>query len=341
VIPVGAIIGAIAVARILAERKSGGGSSGPRQKTRAAVLVWVLLGWWVVLMAFVGVLSRAWGMVVPLVIFSPVLFPSLLTRYLLVPLGLARTSYFVILASDVVWHLDRRGGAVLCGAWALQRRKKPSAKAIEWLEARLAKQTPLRGGGIVAGGLLAAARADLDGARAVLASVDTIDAKAAPPAARRIAAEWRIADAIARGDWALAEHIGTDLGPRTGATRFLGVVAERLRASVVPRSDAQLVWRWLFSRERLELLPLLRRARDAVHIVDGEHDVAAAPRRGARRQRPRARAAPARDAARRRSLDAAGGRPPRPRRSVGRRAQRSRDPPLRRRACVRPRRPER
>jgi hypothetical protein len=263
VIPVGAIVAALAVVNAATKNQNGPRPSGPKQPFRWAGKVWVLaiIAWIVAVEGFAVPRSSAQ----PLVFWLPfllLLFPWPIARHVLIPLGLARTAYCLSVLSDMTWRLDRRGGAALAGAWALNRRKKIDAKAAEWLERRIAKCKQLGAAGVAASGLIAAARGDLDGARALLGSVDTIGVKSAPPMVRKLAAEWLAADAAARGEWAEVEERSRSLEPRTAATRFLGAVAIRLRGADDERraTNLQLWLRWLAAPERLEIWPLLRRA---------------------------------------------------------------------------------
>ena len=264
-------IGPIVAAAVVAARAAGNGGqrrvAAPRGPFRWAGKVWgvAIFIQIALLIAFAddgpakGFLWGAW-----LLLF---LFPWPIARRVLVPLGLARTAYCLTLLSDVVWKIDRRGGAAIAGAMALLRSGTPSVRAIEWLERRLAKAKMLKGAGVCATGLLQAARGNLDGARAILESVDMIDARACPTPARLFAAEWLACDAAARGAWPEVRALGNAIAPRTRATRFLAVCAERLlgvddRDGGHPGGvrDAGLIVCWLRAGERLETWPLLRRA---------------------------------------------------------------------------------
>lgn len=188
------------------------------------------------------------------------LFPWWIATRILAPLGLVHAAWAVGMLSDWVWSEDHRGGAAIAAAKALLARRKFDAEAAAWIERRINKGRVLKAGGVVACGLMAAARGDDEQARLLLASVEALDPTVSGRVAAKLAAEWRAADAAARGEWKLVEELGRQLGPRTRLTRFLGEVATRLRAESWPPSDRRLVWKWLLAPRRRATLPLLRRA---------------------------------------------------------------------------------
>ena len=115
------------------------------------------------------------------------LFPWFTTRRLLVPLGLAKTAYLVCRASRVTWREDKPGGPALAAAWALARKSKPSPQDIAWVERKLGEgASALHASGIVAMGLLAAAKGELVEARRLLESIETIDERIAIRPVRRV-----------------------------------------------------------------------------------------------------------------------------------------------------------
>lgn len=205
-------------------------------------------------------------------------FPWALAFRVAIPLRLTRLSWYLARMSVAVWDKDVRGGACLGAALALGRRGAvPDPATLEWLRARLAALKPLRGAGVAALGFVEAARGDVDAARALLASVEEVHELAAPPTARVLAAEWRAAEAAARGDWTEVERIGrARRPPRNAMTRFLGAVAARFLGRAPVPGNAKLVLSWLLAGRRLRTWRLVRRAlaapREAIPFADALED---------------------------------------------------------------------
>ncbi|WP_437778112.1 hypothetical protein [Sorangium sp. So ce1097] len=208
---------------------------------------------------------------------APLIAPWLVARHAIIPLGLPRAAYYVALLSDWTWRADRRGGAALAAAWALCRARRPDPAAEAWISERLegtgqrdgagrggdggaaaVGTEPLRGAGVAAGAMLAAFRGDTEGARALFASVASLDERACPREARRIAAGWLAAEAAARGDWAAVIERAADGGGR--ATALLGAAAARLLGEPAAPGALELWLRWLAAPRRRAALPLVRRA---------------------------------------------------------------------------------
>jgi len=193
-------------------------------------------------------------------------FPWPLTRLVLVPLGLPRLAYWVARTSDVTFRLDPHGGAAVACAWALCMQREPDEATAEWLSNKLVKEAPLRGAGLLASGLLLAARGDREGARALVGSVLEVDPKACPPAARRIATGWLAADAAERGDWARTAEIGNALGQGGRLGWLLSAIAQSLLLEPMSPGKLGLWLRWALSPRRRATLPMVRRA---VLALDG------------------------------------------------------------------------
>lgn len=206
--------------------------------------------------------GEPWSPVLQLVLLV-VLFPWATARLVLVPLGLPRAAF--VLASLSAWRMraDRRGGAVLAGAWALLRQPAPSAADRAWLERRLDRASPLGGAGVLAAGLLAAAREDLETARRLIESVATLAPVTSPRVARALAGEWLAADAAARGDW---ERVARLPGPRTRLGRFCAAAAARLAGLPGAPEAAWLRALWLLGPRRTRTLALLERALSAAAV---------------------------------------------------------------------------
>ncbi len=244
-----------------------------RRAARAALLFVVeavLAPLWVVggVLVGVGQLSArdASTVLALLLAFLPLLVPWALTRRVLVPLGLPRAAWWIASTPDSTWKQDPTGGPALAAAWAFCVRPDPELFA--WVEARLcplqpgsSQPEPLRGAGMAAHALFAAARGDDESARALFASVLALDAGAVPAAARRVTIDWLVADAAERGAWAEVVEHGR-LAGSSATARFLAAVGERLLGR-----RAEPAWRlwvaWAWGGQRFATLPLLRQALEA------------------------------------------------------------------------------
>jgi hypothetical protein len=167
---------------------------------------------------------------------------------------LARLAFFVL-------GRDRAGGPWLAAALALSRRRAHDERAAQVIVARLDSLfVPTRGAAIAARGLVAASRGHLDEARDLLASVAHLDPRLAPPVARKIARDWLLADAAARGDWPAAARLGRAPGPRSRAARLLGLAARRLAGAPDAPGDRALRLAWLLAPRRRRTRALLAAA---------------------------------------------------------------------------------
>ncbi|MDC0684254.1 hypothetical protein [Sorangium atrum] len=211
----------------------------------------------------------------PLAPLAVLMAPWPFARHVIIPLGLPRAAYCVAWLSDWTFRADRRGGAALAAAWALCRARKPDAAVEAWVSERIERggerigagpapsptspsAVPLRGAGIAAGAMLAAHRGDVEGARALFDSVASLDERACPREARRIAAGWLAAEAASRGDWAAVSAHACVRGGR--ALSLLGAVAARLLGEEPAPGALELWLRWLIAPHRRATLPLVRRA---------------------------------------------------------------------------------
>lgn len=224
-----------------------------------------------------------WATVAPGLISLVILFPYPFARAVLVPLGASEAACLMACMSHrSFWH-DRVGGGVGAGARALLRRCSRPERAA-FLERHLAESSalddsdipsppgwlrplfffvpePSPANALLGTGLLCAARGDADGAREVLERIETLAPHPAATEARRLAIEWRCADAAERGDWTLIVCLGTDESlPRTPVTRFLAAVALRLLADARAPDDEALLAAWRRSGRRKNTEPLLARA---------------------------------------------------------------------------------
>ncbi len=225
--------------------------------------VLVPVGW--VLLTFV--LAGQIYLLPPLLIIVALTFPWTTTRLVLIPLGFPRVAYWLTRTAVVAFDGDPPGGAAVAGAWALLRQREPDEVTAGWLEDRLRpeKVQTLGGAGILATGLLLAARGDRDGARAVIRTVSEIDARACPPAAQRLASGWLAADAAARGAWREVAMLGVSLSSGRQAW-LLSAVAQTLLGEPLAPGRLGLWMRWALAPNRRGTRTIVRRALD---VLDG------------------------------------------------------------------------
>lgn len=223
-----------------------------------AVLVWTLVP---LLIVFSVILALS-GIPVALPFvpfFVALLFPYPIAKWVLVPRGWARLAWALTATSGIAWRKDRGGGALVAGAWALNMTEKPAPEAVEFLERLLpSERQPLLPSAVLSLGLMASARQDLDGARALIGVVGLFEPKIVPEEAQRLAADWLAADAAARGEWGDVLVIAEDPGPKTRSTTFLGLAAKRLLGKPDAPTDAALKRAALEAGRRCK--PLLERA---------------------------------------------------------------------------------
>lgn len=235
-----------------------------------AVVLWMFLGGFMVLWTvqlFCGELL----MIPRLLCAIVVLFPWPIVRLCLLPLGLLRTAYYASFLCLVRFHGDRRGAALVVAAWAMLRRplhpEGGEDSALRFFNRKLNGLKKMRGAAVVALGLAAARRGELDTAREFLESAFHLDPAACPPWALELAGEWLSVDAVARGDWAQVSAAATILRPRSRLTRFLRACADRFvitdEPTLSPPSDAALYLRWLWAPYRQATWPLLQKARQS------------------------------------------------------------------------------
>ena len=269
---VAAILASLLISRLGPKNKGPGKPNVP-----FTALVWGIL-MPVGLVLLIGVLTGQIYLLPPLLLIVALAFPWTTTRLLLIPFGRPRMAYWLTRTAEVTFDADLHGGAALAGAWALLRRSELDEATAAWLEDRLrpTKVQTLGGAGILATGLLLAARGDRDGARAVIRTVIEIDVKACPEAARRLAAGWLAADAAARGAWREVTEIG--IGASAGRQAWLlSAVAQSLLAEPLAPGRLGLWVRWAIAPNRRGTLAIVRRALAAVDgvYVDVEADAAA------------------------------------------------------------------
>lgn len=196
--------------------------------------------------------------IVPLTALSVVglmaVHPWLAVRWLAIPLGLPRVAVSLSRLGGHPWVRDPEGGRVLAGVLA-QMRRPVDPQMHAWLRGQL-RRGPLRGAGLVAAGLLAADAGDRETARALLASLDDLDPDLCPPLSRRIALDWRVADAVRDGAWGRVLELSEDHPSPSRTVRLMAALAGHHRGARVGS-----LWpAWLWAPRRRHTLALVRGA---------------------------------------------------------------------------------
>ncbi len=199
---------------------------------------------------------------------TPVLFPWLITRTLLIPFGRAKLAWLITRMSFWNWRGDVRSGAVIAASLAILRRADQPSELIAWAEAKrdatAPRQNPVRwksgGATIVASGLLAAARGDIRSARRLLASASELVVESWPRRAVQVASEWLCAEAIERGDWRQVEFVARTSQVGSRMLELLASVAARLTGVAPLPRDLILRLQWLLAPRRRATRPLLAAA---------------------------------------------------------------------------------
>jgi hypothetical protein len=272
-IPIGPII-------VAARLASGAASRGQARQTNPRhtnVALRVFFG--IMAAGFCAGMSESLGRLgyVAWLFFGAAMLPAVTLRYVLVPLGLARTSYwFAVLTVPLAHSREIRGGAALMAALALVRRRRVSARTIDWLDRQLSLMSQSSSLAITAAGVLAAARGKKETARRVFHAVDVITERA-PRIARRVAREWLVADAAERGAWDEVVLVGRPGWRQIAWPRTMGAIARRLTSMSKAAPNAVLLFAWLASPHRLATLPILRRAMAVPRRTNDEPELAMAP----------------------------------------------------------------
>ncbi|MBI5482580.1 MAG: hypothetical protein HY906_27240 [Deltaproteobacteria bacterium] len=184
-----------------------------------------------------------------------------------------------------VWWATRRRTAAARGvgdlgpvaAAAREALRNPDPPLIGRAEVEIAHLARLEGEGILAAGLLSAARDDLPQARLLIESLEDAEPLATPPAVLRAAAEFLLADALERGDLRAATDIGRRHAERSPLLRFLHLAADRLYGVYLAGAAAELQDAWKRCPEPQCLAGLYERARVATRLrFDDDEDRAIA-----------------------------------------------------------------
>lgn len=246
-------------------------ASKSREPSEGFIAVWTLLAFATglfIVMASIGV----WIMVPVSALCLVLLFPWVVTRAVLIPLGLSRTARIVGGLSGWTWGRDRAGGGLVAGAWAILRQRQPRRDRMAELETVRDRQGSLSAAQVFATGLLAAARGDLESARMIINSVDEVGAKRTSHAVHALAREWLVVDAAERGAWADVARLADGERARTRLTRLLGAIAARLAGLPGARSGLVLWCAWLVTNHRRHTFSLVRRA-TAVSVTRDQESV--------------------------------------------------------------------
>ncbi len=224
-----------------------------------------------------------WLWALPAVWLFVLSFPDFTARRLLAPTGCPRLAYLVTTFSFVGEAYDLRGRAALHAALAVLADKDRPGTAIRWIEERMKRDTPVRGAGLVAVGVLALARGDRDEARRLFEGIEEVDPRILPGTAARLASDWLVADAAASGKWLRVRRLAWR-GVHTASrwARFVGRAASAILRLPDSPGRFSLVVRWLLTPCRARNWPLLRRA--CARIAAGA--ATAGPRRPEERPRP-------------------------------------------------------
>jgi hypothetical protein len=260
-IPFGAIIGVIVAVRLLSGNQGGQQQqASPYARKEGYLFLTAALILPLTVIACYGFFVGAWffGPIIPLGI--ALCFPWTVTRRVFIPLGWPRWASRFGNLSMASWGSDPRGGQALAAAWALLRARNPSAEERALVEAKLEEaDSPLRGAGIVAHGLMAASRGDLETARVLCRSVSLLDRRVAPRLARKLALEWCLADAAAHGRWREVLELSQKGSGSYSLAAFFRASARRLLAE--PRAGRfPLVMWWVLALRWWVTWPLLKRA---------------------------------------------------------------------------------
>ena len=225
--------------------------------------LWQLIGWSAPLLVLVLVLLMPWTV----------------ARAIFIPLGMPRAARWLASLAAGRWQRDGHGGGLIAAAWAVLHQEPPDPDAIARIERERDAQPMLLGSHVLATGLLAAARGDLDNARLLLESVTELGPRTTPRLVRSLAREWLVADAASRGKWAWAAHMTQGSRLRSRCLRLLDAASARL-AGWADAPPVPWLWlMWLMAPRRRHTLALVRRAADMPIPAGGStgDDAGAAP----------------------------------------------------------------
>ncbi|HEY5926820.1 MAG TPA: hypothetical protein VIV11_34270 [Kofleriaceae bacterium] len=202
--------------------------------------------------AWLMVQVKLWYLGVAMIVLFvlPPLQP-VISRRILVPLGMVRTSFWL---AHFVSMDDSDAYGLVCAAWAHSHKPTPRSEA--WIIARRDKRVPLGDAEIIVTALLASARGDADTTRQLMRS--TAEMVENHPLVRELAGEWLAVDAVQRFAWReLYDDSIAARWPASSLTFFLeGVAAHKLEAAGAP-SRFEVRMRWLLAPHRGSTLRVL------------------------------------------------------------------------------------
>ena len=279
-VPVGAIVGlvVIAIRALSAAGNSSGGATTPAnpgvaQVSRGSSNFWSDPGaggtvvWQLVLLGC-GFGFTAGGLGANSLVLLALgftawwwLFPAWTASSVLAPLGFVRLAYFSASLSRVTWRRDKPGGPAMVAAWGLAQQERPWPSSIAWVENKLShSKNALQASGVVARGLLEAAKGNHEAAREWLESVLLFDPRIAVPVVRTVAGEWLATDAAARGDWRRVKELtSSSKWPASRTMTLLGALAGRMLGEAMPTTAGLWFW-WLMAPRRLWTFSFVRKA---------------------------------------------------------------------------------
>jgi hypothetical protein len=186
--------------------------------------------------------------------------PTLVLEWIVLPLHMPRVAYWVARVGYPLGFIgESSAGCVIYGALAAERTQSRLKFAV-WLKERLDQPRRLRGGGVVAAGLLATLRGDRDRARCLFLVADTLPSQVISRKARRIARDWLVAEAAQAEEWREVIRLGRDKSDSHRWSYLMARIAERLVGDRRACANWLLWLLWLIAPRRLSTLPQLRRA---------------------------------------------------------------------------------
>lgn len=252
-------------------------SGNPRwqRQTSAWVFLKVLIAavWMGSLAAVLRATHSSLVLVAWFVVGTCYLFPFLVVRFLVIPRGSAKVSYYVGRALlSFGWTSEMRAGAALYAAITLARKEVPTDAEAWWVEEKLRaserrpswrKPVPKRGAWVAAWGFLFSVQATLaerakdatkaielrTRARTLLSSVELLPWHACPWIARRWARLWIMADDAGVGDW---ESVATRRRLAVPLSRRAWLLRELAYAKVVRPRPWLLKFFWALAPARAD-----------------------------------------------------------------------------------------
>lgn len=270
--------GAIAVAAWMASRGANPNGAGSDPSLPGSSLV-IVVRWLAALFGFVAVTTATadahadgTAVLIFFVLMVPWLRPTVMLERVFIPLGMARAAYWwTYLMVPVPTMRETPAGRMFYAARALLRQRERDPRALALLEkARAITHKGQRNGlSVVAEGLAAVARGDVDYGRTLLASGSRLERAVLPSVARKVARTWLVADALAAGriDRALREADGP------GYVWWPLLVADELERRRGQRSwkrDLRRPLLWLLGAPRLATWRALQRMGETTVVLPGE-----------------------------------------------------------------------